>query len=259
MGKNNKERVQLVISHIEGCSGNFLGRLAVGYRKYAHNVFRVDQDLNDQVLAINGRESWTHEIENRLMSHHVVVTHNFDRVLISQTFPNAKIIAVYPYTHLGNVLYNICWKKLTVTLTNAVDNHYLHIREWYEKIQHWRPEYICNDWWDLTDIEKIQCLLDAPITQSQQQFFDTYWKNQLCLKLDFPKESCTITELIQKWKLHDRFDPWLTALVIFVYELTNGWNESDRLWTIDDADKFAGWQDVIDIGEKYQPQGKTIC
>lgn len=259
MGKNLKENVQFVISHIEGCSGNFLGRLAVNYQNFDDDIFRVDTDLDDQILAIDGRCNWRSEIDTKFTKHLVVVTHNFDLKVIHNDFPNARHIAIYPYTHVGNVLYNICYKKLTVKLSNAVDNHYIHLQEWHNKIIHWLPTYKCFNFWNLRDIKKIQNMLKQPVTLIQQKFFSTYWKNQTPLELDFPASPMTIDALLDLWCIRHVFNDWLVALVIYVYEYTNNLSETDRLWSIDDADKFISWQDVINIGFKYKLQGKTIC
>ena len=134
MGNANKEKVQLVISHLEGCSGNFLGRLFADDNDKNQSCFRVDTNKHPQVLSIDGVDNWDQELE-RFDGHRVVVTHNFDQQQICNSFPNARIIQVYPYTHIGNVLYNICFKKLNNTLGNQIDNYLIHIVEWYQHIQ----------------------------------------------------------------------------------------------------------------------------
>ena len=77
MGKQNQDRVQLVISHLEGCSGNFLGRLFANDFTNDQTLFRVDTNLHAGVLAIDGSSNWQDDID-RLEGHQVVVTHNFD-------------------------------------------------------------------------------------------------------------------------------------------------------------------------------------
>ena len=249
MGTKNKEAVQLVISHLEGCSGNFLGRLFVNSYSKSQTLFKVDTDLNDQVLAIDGTSNWTQELR-RLINHQVVVTHNFDQQHISQHFPNAKIIQIYPYTHIGNVLYNICFKKLTNKLDNLIDNHLLHIVEWYQHIQQRRPAQTCVDFWQLTDQQAVKNLLEIKFTKSQEQFFSCYWKKQLPYSLNIPDSPLSIEELISIWKIENYFNDWSIAWTIFVYELINQRLEHERLWSIN-VDKFSSWNDLSKIQTRY--------
>ena len=95
MGNKNQNQVQLVISHLEGCSGNFLGRLFADNFDKTQSFFRTDSDLHPDILAIDGVTTWEKEL-GRLENHQVVVTHNFDQAQIASTFPKAKLIQIYP-------------------------------------------------------------------------------------------------------------------------------------------------------------------
>ena len=130
MGATFKKNIQLVISHIEGSSGNFLARLYTGNDLKNQPTVRVDINLDPFVLAINGRNTWDKELNSGLKDHNVVVTHNFDLGQIIKTFPTTQIIQIYPYTKIGNVLYNISHKKLKLTLNNHIDNNLIQIKEW---------------------------------------------------------------------------------------------------------------------------------
>ena len=251
MGKTNKENVQLVISHLEGCSGNFLGNLFSNNFDKNQSFFRIDEgDPHPQVLSIDGVDNWDQELD-RLKDHHVVVTHNFDQAHISRHFPAAKIIQIYPYTHIGNVLYNICFKKLNHTLPNLLDNYLLHITEWYYHIQKTRPGQICTNFWQLSSQQEIESLLEIKFTNMQEDFFNRYWKKQLDCELTIPDSPMSIEELVSVWKIDDCFDQWLAAWTIFVYELTNRRLEQNRSWSID-ADKFESWKDLVKIQTRYQ-------
>jgi hypothetical protein len=253
MNTNNKENVQFVISHLEGCSGNFLGYLIADVGHQVENVFRVDRKLNDHVLSIDGRGSmWNQEIENRLKSHTIVVTHSYDLVQLRHTFPRAKLIQIYPYTHVGNVLYNICYKKLNVKLDNIIDNHFIDIVNWTNVIYKENPGYQCTDYWDLTNKDKIQCLLGTQLTETQHQFFNQYWATQLPYELNIPSVPMKIVDLIKFWKIEHVWSHWMVAWAIFVYELINKLSECDRLWTIDDADTFDSWHALEKIESQYE-------
>jgi len=245
MGTRNKENVQLVISHLEGCSGNFLGYLAAEAMHADRAAFQIDVALNKQVLSINGRTAWLDEIESQLALHSVVVTHNYNQTLIQKTFPKAQLIQIYPYTHVGNVLYNICYKKLNQKLENAIDNYFLDIGNWFDKIKKEEPDYRCTDFWCLHDKTQIENLLGTKLSPTQDQFFNQYWKEQLPYELDMPKQPMTISELVNFWKIENGFSLWLVAWAIFVYERINGLKETNRLWTINDAPKFDSWNAVI--------------
>lgn len=249
MGKRNQDSVQLVISHLEGCSGNFLGRLFADNFNETQKFFRTDADLHPNVLSINGVNTWEKELE-RLENHCVVVTHNFDRKQIADTFPNAKLIQIYPYTHIGNVLYNICFKKLDNKISNLIDSYLLHIVEWYQHIQERYPIEPCINFWQLTNQQEIENLLGITFTNSQKQFFDRYWKEQLLYQLSIPHEAMSIEQLISFWKIDNYFTDWSVAWTIFVYELINQKNENQRLWSID-VDRFDSWNDLIKIQTRY--------
>lgn len=249
MGNKNQNQVQLVISHLEGCSGNFLGRLFADNIDKTQSYFRTDADLHNDVLAIDGVTTWEKELE-RLENHQVVVTHNFDQTQISSTFPKAKLIQIYPYTHIGNVLYNICFKKLDNKIPNLIDNYLLHIREWYQHIQSRKPTQVCTDFWKLNSQQDIEELLGITFTQSQKEFFDRYWKEQLLYTLNMPPHAMTIDQLVSFWKIDNYFTDWSVAWTIFVYELTNQLTEEQRNWSID-VDRFNSWNDLVKIQTRY--------
>ena len=249
MGTSNKEKVQFVISHLEGCSGNFLGRLFACGNKRSRAKFRIDADLHPSVLAIDGTSHFDKCIQ-KLENHSVVVTHCYDRQLIKDTFPNARTVALYPYTHVGNVLYNICYKKLTNKIPNLVDNYLIHIKEWHAHLVAKQPAYPCHDFWGLTDVSLIESWLGITLNRAQMIFFEDYWKLQMMLPLDLPQSPKTIPELIEQWQCQDRFDKWLLAWTIYVYELINGLDESQRTWSID-TEEFTTWNDVARIQNKY--------
>jgi hypothetical protein len=248
MGKHNQEKVQLVISHLEGCSGNFLARLFVADKPQT-NMFRIDVDLHPLVLSTDGCKNWEYELK-RLENHTVVVTHNFDQTTIRHAFPNARILAIYPYTHVGNVLYNICFKKLVNTIPNQVDNYLIHLKEWYTYICQRYPDYQCINFWDLSDQNLIEQIFESKLTPDQQHFFNQYWKKQLKLNLNIPSTPQSIDQLITGWNIQDQFNDWLVAWTIFVYELINCKTEQQRLWSID-ADTFRNWSDLKVIQNKY--------
>jgi len=249
MGNTNKEKIQLVISHLEGCSGNFLGRLFVDCFDKNQSLFRTDTNLHPQVLAVNGVDTWDQEL-TQLTDHRVVVTHNFDQQQILKSFPNAKIIQIYPYTHIGNVLYNICFKKLDNKLSNLLDNYLLHIIEWYQHIQQRRPVQVCTDFWQLSDRWSVEQLLEIKFTKSQEDFFTQYWKQQLTYPLNIPKYPVSIEQLVSICGITDYFNDWSVAWTIFVYELINHRSEQQRLWSVD-IDKFDSWNDLAKIQTRY--------
>lgn len=254
MVKNNKKNVQFVISHLEGCSGNFLGRL-IASPKSTRELFRVDYDLNDHVLAINGRGDWETEIATKLISHTVVVTHNFNIDEIKHTFPSANLIQIYPYTHIGNVLYNVCHKKLSLKLDNKIDNYYLDIKIWHNRIKCQRPKVPCHDFWELASVKTLQKMLSIKrLSNDQLKYFNSYWGNQLQFDLSLPGSRMDIYELVKFWKIGGCFDCWMIAWVIYVYEYLNNLNESNRMWTIDDAIYFSDWTDVASIEKMYYVQ-----
>ena len=139
---------------------------------------------------------------------------------------------------------------MNIKIPNIIDNHLLHIHEWYEHIQHRYPTTTCTDFWDLADPSKVEQLLDIKLNKSQRNFFNKYWQQQLMYHLNIPTMPRTIKQLVTEWAVVDHFDKWLVAWTIFVYELVNSLREQDRLWSID-THPFNTWQDVEQIQDKY--------
>jgi hypothetical protein len=251
MVTTNKNSVQLVISHIEGCAGNFLGRLYADTDVHEQKFFRIDSNPNLQVLAIDGKNNWQQAVES-LKNETVVVTHNFNQELIASTFPNAHHIAIYPYTHIGNVLYNISFKKLDTTLDNLTDNYFIHIQEWFNSIELRQPEYQCYNYWDLSNLDAVKLMLGIELTPNQQEFFNQYWQQQLKLNLSLPDCPMGIRELIELWQIQDRCDPWMAAWAIFVFEKINHLSESSRQWSINEFAGSPNWPQVQTIEHRYE-------
>jgi hypothetical protein len=178
------------------------------------------------------------------------VTHNFNQQQICNSFPNAKIIQIYPYTHIGNVLYNICFKKVNTKIDNLLDNHLIHLVEWYQHIQQRRPAQDCTNFWQLRDQQQVENLLEIKFTKTQENFFKKYWDQQLPYALSIPKESLSIEQLIAVWNIDNYFNEWAVAWTIFVYELINRRFEHQRLWSVD-VDKFNSWADLSKIQNRY--------
>jgi len=249
MGQMDNTTVQLVISHVEGSSGNFLGRLYVDATPNNTSMFRVDTDYHNDVLSINGKANLEQELK-RLTTHRVVVTHNSNLELLANYFPHAQIIQIYPYTRLGNVVYNISYKKLKTTMSNLVDNHYIHITEWVDQIKSNRPKNICADFGLLHDQSQCEKLLQIKLTKSQQTFFQKYWEQQLAYDLSWPTGPESIQQLITRWKITEWCSPWSIAWTIFVFERTHGLTENQRQWSIA-VENFTSWQDLINIQYRY--------
>jgi hypothetical protein len=249
MGKSIEDTVQLVISHVEGSSGNFLARLYANRDLADQTTFRVDHDTHTDVLSTGYEDNLRHKLTTQWNNHCVVVTHCDDFDLLKQFFPRANIIQIYPYTHIGNVLYNISMKKLTVTLDNEVDNHFLHIREWFNNIQARQPSRPCVDFWQLTDRVQVETLLGIELDQTQLNFFHRYWNSQLQYELSWPTAPMSIGQLIKLWGIDDFFCTWSVAWTIFVFEQINQLQEQCRTWTIDRP--FCNWKDVESIESEY--------
>jgi hypothetical protein len=249
MGKDYKKNVELVISHIEGCSGNFLGRIYANRELGNEKTFRVDHNLHTDVLATGDKDNLINLLEHRFKNHRVIVTHCQDLETLQELFPAAKILSIYPYSHIGNVLYNISIKKLKITLSNAVDNHWLHINEWFNSIVSRKPVDVCIDFWDLTDKKKVQDMLGIELDTDQDKFFDQYWASQLQYELDLPTDPMTVDQLVHYWNINDFFCPWTVAWTIFVYEKIHNLKEGSRLWSIDQP--FNSWQDVASVESRY--------
>ncbi len=244
-------QVQLVISHLEGCSGNFLGKLASNKFSTDQQFFRIDYQPDDIVLALDGRNDWYKELE-KIGQHEIVVTHSFDLETIHNTFPCARTIQIYPYTHIGNVLYNISHKKLITTMQNKVDNHLIHLNEWFEFLEQQRPDFECVNFWSLRNIATVEQLLGGPMTSLQQDFFQRYWQCQLNLELSIPETPMSIIELTKHWKIQDQFDHWLVAWTIFVFERINSLSEDQRRWTVSNADQYKSWIQLETIETQYK-------
>lgn len=248
MVKNYQENVQLVISHQEGSGGNFLARIYANRNLGNQPLYRTDIDMHPAILATGNIENLHWQLQKLYYNHNVIVTHCQELLQLQYLFPRAKILQIYPYTHIGNVLYNISTKKLRISMSNTIDNHLIHISEWYAKIQKDRPQIPCIDYWELTDSNRVQEILDIEFDQNQYEFFQRYWAAQLPLELNWPDTQTSIAELLNLWKVTE-FNEWLAAWTIFVYESVNLLKESDRTWSIDSL--FENWADIKNIQGQY--------
>lgn len=249
MGKNYQKSIELVISHVEGSAGNFLARLYANVDLKTQKTYRADGSLHPRVLAVGDIDDLKQALINEFDQHIVVVTHCQDCALLQQMFPAAKILQIYPYSQIGNVLYNISTKKLKTTMPNLIDNHLLHIREWFASIENRKPTQTCVDFGDLLNKDKVQRSLGIVFDTEQDNFFNRYWDSQLKYKLDIPTTPMSIRELIGHWGVENFFSSWMVAWTIFVYEKLHGLGETNRTWTIEQS--FKSWQDVEAIESKY--------
>lgn len=250
MGKNFKESVQTVVSHLEGTAGNFLARLYADYNLDQQEAFKTDcDDRHPRVLSTGPIDSLIKRLDRIYNNHDILVTHCQDLELLKNLFPNARIIQIYPYTNIGNVLYNICIKKLTVTTDNPLDSYFIQISDWYTILTQQKPNYSCVDYSSLRNSEFVQKLLGINFSITQQNFFSRYWQQQLPYDLDIPMQPTALEELITIWNIDNFFNDWAAAWAIFVYEKINGLSETQRLWSIDQ--NFNCWQDVYSIQQSY--------
>lgn len=248
MGKSYKENVQLVISHQEGSGGNFLARLFANVNLDDQTIFRTDTNLHPVVLATGNLDNLNLYLRIRYVNHSIIVTHCQDIITLREMFPSAKIIQIYPYSHIGNVLYNISSKKLKLSMSNLVDNHLIQISEWFDKIQKEYPKQNCTDYWDLTNQSTVERMLGISLDSTQSNFFNRYWDSQIKYELNWPTSKLTIRELLSLWELEE-FNEWFAAWTIFVFEKTHNLKENTRLWSIDQP--FKSWENIFEIEQMY--------
>jgi len=244
-----KNNIELVISHYEGSGGNFLGRLYAGKNLDSQPDFRVDTNRDPYSLPINGRDNWYEELEQDLVDHTVLITHNYDRELITNTFPTAKLIQLYPCRQVGNCLYNISYKKLSLSMSNAVDNHYIQIQDWYEHYTKHTPEYPCVDPVDLSNKPFVEQLLGVQFTVEQDRYFNKYWSNQLKYRLSIPTKPLSMLDLVNLWAIQNWCTEWSVAFLLYVYELTHDLFDR-RKWSIDQQD-LTSWDSVYLLEKQY--------
>jgi hypothetical protein len=113
-----------------------------------------------------------------------------------------------------------------------------------------RPQYQCTDFWDLSNLQSVEELLDIRLHNPQIDFFKNYWKQQLSYDLNIPDTPHSIDQLVDTWKIYNYFNDWSVAWTIFVYELINHKSEQQRLWSID-VEVFESWHDVERIQTRY--------
>lgn len=243
MGRNTKESVEFVISHLPGCSGNFLARLIsdvdVSEQK---SFYRIDIDRNSDVAALDFLDF------SKINQHRVVVLHDFDRKNL-RYFPNAKHIAIYPYTNVGNIIYNITTKKVTPNIKNIKDQYYLWLQDWHKHIINKKPNYKCWNYNSLKDIDFLQKEI-FKFNQNQIEFFYTYWKNQNQYNLNIPEKKSSMEDIICQNKIKNWFNDWSAIYAIYCYEYCNNICETQRQWSIDNLE-LTNWENLCSIQEQY--------
>lgn len=250
MGTHAKRQVRLVISHLEGSSGNFLARLLSGRDLQDQTLWRVDTQRHPDVLSTNGRNDFEIQIAH-LDQHCIVVTHQFDINIIAQHFPQARVIQIWPDQLWGNVLYNACMKKSRVIMANEIDQHVINLDYWW---QLWHQQSAPDSYLayqQLRDRAVIESLLGGAMTDSQLEFFTAYWQRQLQYDLAWPQSPTGMEHLVNSWQIQKWFTPWSAAWAIFVHERTHQLQEHHRLWSIDHVE-LRSWSDVFDLENRYQ-------
>ena len=243
MGYDIKESVETVISHVPGSSGNFLGRLIAGIDpKQQKSFYRIDTDQIPEVVALNYLDL------DKIHQHRIVVLHDFDKKILKH-FPYANHIAIYPYSNIGNVLYNISTKKLTPTMENIKDQYYLQIKEWHNIILNRKPDYLCWDFKNLKDINFLKEKLTS-LSENQINFFNNYWENQINYDLDILNKKQSMNDIVLQNNITKWFNDWSAIYVIYCYEFCNGIPESARRWSIDNL-SLTNWKDLYNIEGQY--------
>lgn len=244
MGKNLKKNVEFVISHFPGSSGNFLARLITNKNvKTQDSFYRIDTDSDSDVLA---REYL--DLES-IKNHRVLTLHDFNKQVLDY-FPNARHIAIYPYSNIGNVIYNISTKKFTSSMSNIQDQYFLLIKNWHEIINQNKPEYKCWDYKNLRSIDFLQKNL-FKFSKNQIEFFETYWNHQLDYNLNIPSEPMSIEEIISRNNIEEWCNDWSISFVIYCYEYCNNLLDIKRHWSVDKI-SLTNWQDVCKIQKQYE-------
>lgn len=241
--------MELVISHFEGCSGNFIGHLYANKELNSLSRFRVDMGKYSHIMAFEGRERW-HDDLKACKDHTILVSHQFNKELIYTAFPEAKHIAIWPYTNQMNVLWNICYKKLSPSNINNIDYHFINLKEWHSKLQSCAPAYQCFDYGKLSDFKYVESMLGVTLDDNQRRFFDEYWSAQLGQNLTWPIKALSIPEIIHWYNLENNINDWNVALVLYTFEAVNGIQECQRSWSIDNVN-CTSWANVIDLQSKY--------
>lgn len=249
MGKTDSKDMELVISHFEGCAGNFIAHLYANKNFEILKTFRVDVSTYSHICTIEGRNDWHTELK-ACKDHEILVSHQFDKDLIQSAFPNTRHIAIWPYTKQMNVLWNICHKKLSAHQIHNIDHCYINLKEWHNKLNSHIPSYECFDYGRLSDIDYVEYMLNTTLESDQQQFFKEYWLSQNNLNLTWPSNAMSIPEIIKWYHLENNITKWGVALVLYTFESVNGLQESQRKWSIDNI-TGTDWDEIVQLQLEY--------
>jgi hypothetical protein len=200
----------------------------------------------------------------------VELSHTVDYVSQNQNFD--QILRILPDKRIYNIIYNNFTKKLLLEQCSTLDlstwkNNlilwydicYANIVEYFDLIStdvntNVYPEIINFDL--ITDKDYMELILkkyfDINISQNQINVIEKYKSLQLSIALeqDQSKDMKTIVEPITDQLLKSM--PWFFAYCMFKYERNNQLTELDRLWSVNNFNRWQNRQDLIALAEQYQ-------
>lgn len=229
----------------EGQSGNFL-----------RNV------INDVPLSKVGFRT------DEVLLNSIFFTHKDDYVNQSKSFD--LVLRILPEKQIYNAIYNNFMKKLLVE-----DMPEFKLQDWVNNANEWydRCYYNIKEYWELIncdikfnqypDVINFDRLLDEDyIASILKRYFglelDSSRRNivnkyrELQLGIDLHTDSKEMQEIIGPVEHLLEENPWFFSYCVFAYETNNCYNESDRLWSIDNCIGVQNAGNLLEIAGQYK-------
>lgn len=251
----------------EGTGGNFFKTLFKN-QDLGEPGSRIDRYIKNPRLEFIETES-NHlsytiriahiDVSDEHKKHHEVDVNDFDIV-----------VRILPHQKIFKAIWNNFHKKILVEENLSLDSWQDDVVYWFDKCYYNIKQYyqlhkldIINntiiDIINFDQIEDIDYLREISkkyflrdLTNDQIRFIQSYKSKQLGIDItdDLEKDMSKIVAEIPD----ERFlkDPWFASYCVFKYEKNNGFDESDRIWSIEEFKDCIEVEHLLDIANRYQ-------
>lgn len=200
--------------------------------------------------------------------HKLCITHEIDFEKHSKQYD--LVLRILPTKKIYPVVYNNFMKKLIVEqgtldynnwrdhLVAWYDICYYNITEYYQLIEQDIAE---NQYKEIIDFDRLldedymdhilQKYFSQGLDDNRKSLLDKYRSLQIKIKLDGPeKNMADIVRSLDASVFEN--NPWFFSYCIHRYEKNNGFQESDRRWSINDITTPQTKENLLEIAQCYQ-------
>lgn len=229
----------IIISFREGCSGSWLGEILTCCRFGTEYQVNFRQDINGVPPAVyhfsGHRDDKTVKIAP-YREEPFITCHADQPELLLARWPGAQLFRIIPTTYVLDAIA-AAWYKIKPEHADSVDDALEYIKNYYRLHTELDPRFgTVIDYGMLRDPCWVREFVNAAGIEYNpvcDQFTEQYWALQKKSNFKTIPAGLDWQTIINTVDMET--DIFSTALIIFVYELSNGLTESQRLWSVNDT------------------------